>query len=156
MILGESMQSLLALPNLEEVGVVTIRLVAATVLGGLLGLTREHQRKAAGLRTHMLVALGAATVVLAPRLAGMNSGDVSRVIQGVVTGIGFLGAGTILKTNDEHQIHGLTTAASVWVTAGIGVAAGVAPLWLAVASGAVAWVVLTPLALLERRIEKNR
>src|SRR5690606_30084288 len=76
------------------------------------------------LRTHMLVCLGAALFVLAPLQAGMSMEDVSRVIQGLVTGIGFLGAGTILKGQSPQDVHGLTTAAGVWLTAAIGVAVG--------------------------------
>src|SRR5438270_13120373 len=86
-----------------------VRLIVAVLLGGMLGYQREHTGKAAGLRTHMLVSLGAALFVLFPEQAGMTTADLSRVIQGVATGIGFLGAGTILKRTDEVHIHGLTT-----------------------------------------------
>ncbi|MCD5994448.1 MgtC/SapB family protein [Pseudomonas sp. CDFA 602] len=105
---------------------VTVRLVTAAVLGGILGFEREHRGKAAGVRTHMLVAMGAALFVLVPRLAGADDAAISRVIQGLVAGIGFLGAGTILKDNvrSAGQVKGLTTAAGLWMTAAIGVAAG--------------------------------
>lgn len=105
---------------------VTVRLVIAALLGGILGFEREHKGKAAGVRTHMLVCMGAALFVLVPRLAGADDQAVSRVVQGIVAGIGFLGAGTILKgdTLNTHQVKGLTTAAGLWMTAAIGIAAG--------------------------------
>jgi putative Mg2+ transporter-C (MgtC) family protein len=101
-----------------------VRLLLAVLLGGVVGYQREQTGKAAGVRTHMLVSLGAALLVLAGEQAGMAWADVSRIIQGIVTGIGFLGAGTILKKYDEGHIRGLTTAAGIWLTAAIGVAAG--------------------------------
>lgn len=105
---------------------VTIRLVIAAVLGAILGFEREHKGKAAGVRTHMLVSMGAALFVLAPRMAGADDAALSRVIQGIVAGIGFLGAGTILKGNGDSTSHvkGLTTSAGLWMTAAIGIAAG--------------------------------
>ncbi|MBK7950476.1 MAG: MgtC/SapB family protein [Deltaproteobacteria bacterium] len=96
----------------------------AAVLGGLLGLQRERARKSAGVRTHMLVAMGAALFVLVPQQGGMALADMSRVVQGVIAGIGFLGAGAILKNQAEASIVGLTTAAGVWMTAAIGIACG--------------------------------
>src|ERR1043165_2876253 len=98
---------------------VFIRLVAATVLGGLVGVQRESTRKPAGLRTHVLVCLATAAFIISCSGSGMSSDALSRVIQGIVTGIGFIGAGSILKLNHEHAIKGLTTAASVWMSAAI-------------------------------------
>ena len=105
---------------------IAIRLLMAGILGGFLGLERESQGKSAGVRTHMLVSMGAALFVLVPSLAGAQPDAISRVVQGVVAGIGFLGAGTILKNGnlDTHRVRGLTTAAGLWITAGIGVTAG--------------------------------
>jgi putative Mg2+ transporter-C (MgtC) family protein len=103
---------------------VTLRLVIAAVLGGILGMQREHSGKAAGARTHMLVAMGSALFVLAPRMAGVDDASLSRVIQGIVAGIGFLCAGTILKRPSPSHVKGLTTAAGLWMTAAIGIAAG--------------------------------
>jgi putative Mg2+ transporter-C (MgtC) family protein len=105
---------------------VTVRLVLAAVLGGILGFERETKGKAAGVRTHMLVSMGAALFVLAPRMAGADDAALSRVIQGIVAGIGFLGAGTILKdkAHSADQVKGLTTSAGLWMTAAIGIAAG--------------------------------
>ena len=128
------------------------RLGLAAVLGALLGYQRERVHSTAGLRTHILVGLGTAFFVLAAVEAGQTSADVSRVIQGIVTGVGFLGAGTILKVGDRLEVHGLTTAASIWLTAGIGVGAGLGHLWLPVLGAAMGWFVLGPIA----RIEKER
>lgn len=110
-------------PDLAQFTRLMVRLLVAALLGGLLGLQRERHGKAAGVRTHMLVALGAALFVLVPQQAGMDADDLSRVIQGVVAGVGFLCAGTILKSDDD-QVRGLTTAAGIWLTAAIGIAAG--------------------------------
>ncbi|MES2353721.1 MAG: MgtC/SapB family protein [Pseudomonadota bacterium] len=100
-----------------------IRLLVALALGAILGYERESSGAAAGLRTHMLVALGSALFVLVPFQAGMSLSDTSRVLQGLTAGIGFLGAGTIIKLRNE-DIKGLTTGASIWLTAAVGVAAG--------------------------------
>ena len=108
----------------EQITRIIVRLTMAAVLGGLVGLQRERMRKAAGARTHMLVAMGAALFVLVPEQGGMALGDLSRVVQGIIAGIGFLGAGAILKNRTEVTITGLTTAAGVWMTAAIGVSCG--------------------------------
>src|SRR5215813_9628121 len=99
------------LPDTRELVRVLIRLIAATLLGAIVGIERERAGKPAGLRTHMLVSLGTAVVVLACADANMSIDGLSRVIQGILTGIGFVGAGTILKLNEQREIHGLTTAA---------------------------------------------
>jgi putative Mg2+ transporter-C (MgtC) family protein len=136
----------------EELGRVLVRLAVAMALGAVLGLQREFARAAAGLRTHMLVALAATIFVLVPPRAGMSPEDLSRVIQGVATGIGFLGAGAILKLTSEREIHGLTTAASLWMTTAVGVAVGLGRLGVAAVSVALAWVILSVLARLERQL----
>jgi putative Mg2+ transporter-C (MgtC) family protein len=112
------------LPGLAAVTQLVLRMLLAALLGGLLGFQRERAGRAAGLRTHMLVALGSAFFVLVPLQAGMPLADLSRVLQGLIAGIGFLIAGTILKQRDEEHIQGLTTAAGLWLTAAVGVAAG--------------------------------
>ena len=112
------------LAGVRAVTQLVLRMLLATLLGGLLGYQRERQGKEAGLRTHMLVALGSAFFVLIPFQGGMPLGDLSRVLQGLIAGIGFLLAGTILKQQAEGQIHGLTTAAGLWLTAAVGVAVG--------------------------------
>lgn len=103
---------------------ITLRLVLAAVLGGILGYERELKARSAGVRTHMLVAVGAALFVIGPLQSGMPMSDMSRVLQGIVQGIGFLGAGAIIVRAAQQQIRGLTTAANIWATAGIGVLAG--------------------------------
>jgi putative Mg2+ transporter-C (MgtC) family protein len=129
---------------------VAFRLLVAAALGGLLGWDRERHGKAAGLRTHMLVAMGAALFVMVPQLAGMAVADLSRVIQGVVQGIGFLGAGAIIKYEAERDVTGLTTAAGVFMTAAIGIACGLGRLSTAVIATVLAWVVLS---LLQRALD---
>lgn len=130
------------LGNAEDVTIIVVRLLVATLLGGLLGYERESVGASAGLRTHMLVSVGSALFVLIPLQAGMAIQDLSRVLQGVTAGIGFLGAGAILKQKDSNDIRGLTTAASVWMTAAIGVAAGMGREATAVFSALFALVIL--------------
>ncbi|WP_395763927.1 MgtC/SapB family protein [Stutzerimonas balearica] len=143
------------LPDLREVARVSTRLLVAAALGGLLGYERELKRKAAGLRTHMLVALGAALFVLVPLQAGVPKEDVSRVMQGIVTGIGFLGAGTILKGSSVEDVKGLTTAAGIWLTAAIGVAAGMGHEATAVLSSLLALAVFRTMPILERHAARR-
>lgn len=130
------------LGNVEDITRIVVRLLVALVLGGLLGYERERVGASAGLRTHMMVSMGSALFVLIPLQAGMEVSDLSRVLQGVTAGIGFLGAGAILKHNDKDDIKGLTTAASVWTTAAIGIAAGMGREATAVLSALFAIVVL--------------
>jgi len=120
--------------SLVFTGDILLRLLMATVVGGLIGLNRELRHKPAGLRTHSLVALGAA--VATALVVGSDDGAapmrydaISRVIQGVITGIGFLGAGVILRSENNRAVHGLTTAASIWLAACLGSACG-AGAWL--------------------------
>jgi len=136
--------------DLEDATRVSSRLLIASILGGLLGYERERRHKAAGLRTHMLVALGAALFVLVPVQAGMSLEDISRVIQGLATGIGFLGAGTILKGDSAEDVKGLTTAAGIWLTAAIGVAVGLGHEATAVMSTLLALVIFALMPRLER------
>ncbi len=110
--------------DVAQVTRVVVRLVLAVALGAILGFEREFRGTTAGLRTHMLVALGAALFVLVPLESGMQIGDMGRVLQGVTAGIGFLGAGAIIKLWRAREIKGLTTAASIWMAAAIGVCAG--------------------------------
>ena len=127
-----------------DAGTLALRLGGAMLAGAVLGLDREVKRKPAGLRTHALVSLGAALVVLVTAAASGGSADaISRAIQGVITGIGFLGAGVILHHESERRIEGLTTAASIWVAAGLGMACGAGLLGLALfALGAVLLVLV--------------
>jgi putative Mg2+ transporter-C (MgtC) family protein len=137
------------LPNLAEATRIALRLLIAAALGGMLGFERERKGKAAGLRTHMLVALGAAIFVLIPLQAGASSEGIARVIQGIVAGIGFLGAGSIIKGNADNSIQGLTTAASIWLTAAVGIAAGMGREASAILSTLLALAILTLLLKVE-------
>jgi putative Mg2+ transporter-C (MgtC) family protein len=119
-------------PDRDRLIVVLLRVFAAVLLGAIVGIERERAGKPAGVRTHMLVSLGTAVIVIACQDTGMSLDGLSRVIQGIVTGIGFIGAGTILKLNEQREIQGLTTAAGLWMTAAIGVAVGLGVLGLAV------------------------
>ncbi len=138
----------------SQVTRVCVRLTMAVILGGLLGYERETHGISAGLRTHMLVALGAALFVLVPLEAGITPADLSRVLQGVITGVGFLGAGAIIKLSQEQEIKGLTTAASVWLTAAIGVAAGMGRESTAILSTLFALFILAVLRLATARKDK--
>lgn len=131
------------LGDTAEITRVCVRLVVAVALGALLGYERESVGASAGLRTHMLVSLGSALFVLIPLQAGMPLVDVSRVLQGVTAGVGFLGAGAILKSQNDNQITGLTTAAGVWLTAAVGVAAGMGREGTAVLSALFALAILS-------------
>ena len=109
---------------------VFLRLGAAVLAGAVIGFDREVRNKPAGLRTMALVSLGSAVFVVATASAGTVD-SISRVIQGVITGVGFLGAGAIIRGRTEESVRGLTTAASIWVAAAVGVACGRA-LWAVV------------------------
>jgi len=144
------------LPDITQTTQVCLRLLVAVLLGGLLGYNREKNDSAAGLRTHMLVALGAAIFVMVPLQAGMSIADMSRVLQGIIAGIGFLGAGAIIKLSDKEEIKGVTTAASIWATAAIGIAAGLGREMTAVLSTALALIILAVLSRIERYIDVRR
>lgn len=115
----------------------TLRLCGAAIAGMLVGINRDIHNKPIGMRTLGLVALGSAIVIQSGSVyEGLHFGQdaVSRVIQGIMTGLGFLGAGAILRGRDEMQVHGLTTAATVWIAAGLGVTAGLGA-WFITISG---------------------
>jgi putative Mg2+ transporter-C (MgtC) family protein len=129
------------------------RLATATLLGGFIGLEREINGHWAGLRTHMMVSLGAAVFVIAGvEIANGHADPVARIVQGVAAGIGFLGAGTILKLSDQERIKGLTTASSIWLAAALGTTAGLALYALAAAGLCISLIVLAVLRPVERAI----
>lgn len=144
------------LPDKRQLVHFLIRIIAAAVLGAVVGLNREKAGKPAGMRTHILVCLGTTVFILGCSGAGMSSDALSRVIQGIVTGIGFIGAGSILKLNEERDIQGLTTAAGVWMTAAIGVAVGLGTLGVALLSTIFTLIVLALAGPLEHRGEDQR
>jgi putative Mg2+ transporter-C (MgtC) family protein len=146
----------LGLPDTQQLVRVIIRLIAAILLGSIIGYERERAGKAAGLRTHILVTLGTCVFVVACSGYGMSSDGLLRVIQGIVTGIGFLGAGTILKLNEERDIQGLTTAAGVWMTSAIGVAVGLGELGFALLGAILTVIVLTALGQVDYNAEKKQ
>lgn len=133
---------------------IVVRASAALIAGGLIGLERSYRGRAAGLRTNALVALGAALIVAVAQHAGawakLGEGDPTRVIQGIVTGIGFLGGGVIIK--DGFSVRGLTTAAAVWVVAAIGVVFGAGLFAAGTAATFIAWCALELLRQLEGRM----
>jgi putative Mg2+ transporter-C (MgtC) family protein len=127
-----------------DAAAIAIRVAAALLAGAILGIDRELKHKPAGMRTHSMVSIGAAVVVLAT--IGSSQGDAdatSRAIQGIITGIGFLGAGVIMQHEEEGRVEGLTTAASIWVAAALGIACGAGLVELvAIALGAVLLVMI--------------
>src|SRR6058998_3877001 len=133
-------------------------MLVSTVLGTLVGWERQLGRKPAGLRTHTLVCLGSTMFVLVTRHAVLDmaggSFDPTRIIHGVITGVGFLGAGSILRT--EGYVHGLTTAASVWMVAAIGVAVGVHAYPLALVGTVLALIVLEVFRWVERFMTRGQ
>jgi putative Mg2+ transporter-C (MgtC) family protein len=144
----------LGLDSTRQAAQILIRMVAAVLFGFLVGMQREKAGKPAGVRTHMLVSLGTSIVVLACAGMGMQLDAQSRVIQGIVTGIGFIGAGSILKISAERDIQGLTTAAGLWLTAAIGIACGVGTLGLALIASVLTFLVLALAGVIESRSAK--
>ena len=135
------------------------RLLVASLLAGVLGWERETAGKSAGMRTHILVAIGAATFVLIGDIATAHfraygtqmAFDPMRIIGAVVTGVSFLGAGTIFVTRGQRRVLGLTTAASIWTTAAVGMLAGFRQYALAAGVTLLVFVVLRVLGVVEAR-----
>lgn len=149
--IGASVVRELALPDVDTATTIVVRVLVAAVLGGMVGWEREQKGRAAGLKTHILVAIGSALFVLAPLLSGIEGGDVTRVMQGIVSGIGFLGAGAILKLDKGERVQGLTTAAGVWMTAAIGMAAGMGQEMVALVTTVMALLVVGAVPRLQRK-----
>ena len=140
----------------QQIARVALRLLAAIIIGGLIGIQRTRSGKSAGLRTHMLVCLGTAVFMITCSAVGMTLDATSRVIQGIVTGIGFLGAGSILKRSQEQDIKGLTTAAGVWLTAAIGVAVGLGVIGIALMGAVLALIILALTQPFEELVQRKR
>lgn len=130
------------IPDVRQFAIIIIRLTASALLGAAIGFERESAGKAAGLRTHILVTTGATVFVLGCLAANMDHDALSRVIQGIATGIGFVGAGTILKQESERRIQGITTSAGIWMAAAIGITVGLGALGIAVMATALSVIVL--------------
>ncbi len=137
-------------PDVPQLVRVTLRLLAALLIGTAIGLQRELTHKPAGLRTHMLVGLGTALFVVGAAESGMQVDSLSRIVQGLATGIGFLGGGAILKLTDEREIHGLTTAAGIWMTAAASAAAALGQIAVALIGTLLGLVVLIAFHALEK------
>ena len=140
---GQALAQEFSVPDAATLAVIAARVLTAALLGGLIGWERERKGRAAGLKTHILVSIGSALFVLAPLLADIDGGDVTRVMQGIVSGIGFLGAGAIIKMEKDERVEGLTTAAGIWMTAAIGMAAGMGQEMVAVITTVVALMVVS-------------
>lgn len=143
-------------PDGSQIGQIVGRTFVAAVLGGILGYEREQKGKAAGLRTHILVSLAAAFFVIIPQQAGMSIADLSRVLQGLAAGVGFLGAGAIIKQSEQGQVLGLTTAAGIYFTTAIGIAAGMGREVTAILGTVLALAVMTILLRVEQWIHGRR
>ena len=140
----------------RELGKVLIRVLAAMLFGAAIGIERESAGKAAGVRTHMLVTLGTAIFVLVCVRFGFSTDGLSRVIQDIITGIGFVGAGSIIKLNDELDVRGLTTSAGIWIAASIGVAVGLGAVGLGAIGTVFALVILSLAKSIDDWIDKRR
>jgi putative Mg2+ transporter-C (MgtC) family protein len=130
------------------------RLLLAALIGGLIGAERELRRKSAGFRTNILIALGSAVFTILS-ITMSEKADPTRIAAQIVTGIGFLGAGAILRTGDRDRVHGLTTAATVWVNAALGIAAGAGSYRLAITAAGITLAVLLILGPLEAAVEEK-
>ncbi len=128
-----------------------IPLLVAVVLGGIIGLEREIHHKAAGLRTIILICTGAALFTIVARSFGGDNGS-TRVIQGVITGVGFIGAGAIIR--DRASVHGITTAATIWMMTGIGIACGLGMYEIAIGTTVLSLIVLGGLNPLNKKINR--
>ena len=142
-------------PDLAQAVRVLVRIVMAMLLGAIIGAQRQHVGKSAGLRTHILVSVGSALFIIGAIEYGLSSEGVARVVQGVAAGIGFIGAGAILKRRQDREIEGLTTASGLWATAAVGAAVGLGLLGLALLSVIVIWFVLAGLGYLENRLSPS-
>lgn len=150
-----------ALTQGASIAEVAIRLVVAALIGGVIGWDRERSEKPAGIRTHMLVSLGSASFTLLGFEVGLHLSsrsdedfDPTRVLQGVVGGIGFLGAGAIIQ--NRGQVSGITTAASVWVAGALGAAAGVGAYVLALGTALLALIILMSAGKLEALVHADK
>ena len=141
------------LPDSAEMARVVVRMLVAAFLGALVGIQRERAGKPAGVRTHMLVSMGGALFVISCLEWGMDSADMSRVIQGLVTGIGFIGGGAILKQGSD--VRGVATAASIWATGAIGGAVAFARFEVAILISIVTFLTLRLMSPIKKEINSD-
>lgn len=132
---------------------IIIRVAVSIGIGGLIGLERELEHKPAGLRTIILVCLGSTIFMLIGYELGFMGSELSRIVAGVVTGIGFLGAGAIIRARGE--VYGLTTAATIWLASGLGLAIGAGYYMLAIIACISVLVVLRLLGIVEKAINRQ-
>jgi putative Mg2+ transporter-C (MgtC) family protein len=133
---------------------IAMRLLAAALVGGTIGLNRHLHHKATGLRTLGLVACGTAGLMMASLHGAdgaLHHDAMSRVLQGIMTGLGFIGAGVIIRGQSDEQVHGLTTAAAVWMTAALGALCGLGAWKVMIVLAALMWVLLLAGGPIERR-----
>ncbi len=133
---------------------IVLRLAASVVIGGLIGLERELEHKPAGLRTIILVCLGSTIFMLVGLELGLAISELGRIVAGVVTGVGFLGAGAIIRARGE--VYGLTTAATIWLASGLGLAIGAGYYVLAIIASISVLIVLRILGILEKALSKKQ
>ena len=146
-------EELADLGNGADIVRVVLRLSVAMALGACIGWERERTGAMAGLRTHMLVALGVALMIVGSQLSGVAQAELSRVLQGIFAGVGFVGAAAIIRTHEGERVHGVTTAASIWATAAIAAAAGLGLEAPAIIGTVFAVVILAWLRRVERKNE---
>lgn len=138
----------------QDINLYLVPMLVSLILGATIGLEREIHRKPAGLRTNMLICLGASLFTLISKHFGVNPDSETRIIQGVVTGVGFLGAGVLI--HQQGNVHGLTTAATIWLVTAIGIACGARLYGLGVAATILAVAVLMGLNPIERKLGKKK
>lgn len=132
------------------------RLLAAVVFGGVIGINRDIRNKPAGMRTHALISLGAAMVIVVIIKSSHNDATaVSRVIQGLLTGIGFIGGGVIMHYTAEHRVAGLTTAATIWMAIVLGIICGMGYGWIALVGMVLVLIILTIGRVVEQLFARN-
>lgn len=133
--------------------IIVIRIAVSIIVGGLIGLERELEHKPAGLRTIILVCLGSTIFMLVGMELGLFGAEIGRIVAGVVTGVGFLGAGAIIRARGE--VYGLTTAATIWLASGLGLAIGAGSFVLAIIASIATLIVLRILGYVEKVLSKK-
>lgn len=132
---------------------IVIRIAVSIAVGGLIGIERELEHKPAGLRTIILVCLGSTIFMLLGIQLGLLGNEIGRILAGAITGIGFLGAGAIIRARGE--VHGLTTAATIWLVSGLGLAIGAGYYILAIIASVSVLIVLRILGIVEKALSKK-
>lgn len=150
--MGKNRPPVLLQMTLEQQFITTIQLLVAAILSMIIGIDRERHNKPAGLRTHMLTGVGAC-LFTSLSIHAFPEGDPTRIASNIITGIGFLGAGTIIQRN--NKAHDLTTAASIWVTAAIGMTVGTMAWFIAITGTLIIWSILAVIRLFEDKANQS-